>query len=326
MIRYGVIGPGDKERIKHVVRAHVAHCRFNSFMLSALYDPLPENRALISETVVSPPVVCVSPEELITTPAVEAVLIASPDEQHPAHLLAAVKAGKHVFVDKPLAVDRPGMALVQEALTIATEKRLVVSTCSGRRFDPAHLYMKQVVQSNARADPGYGRLISVHIDFSFQRPESTVFLSRNLLIDHLPQKLDFLAGLLDPCPFRAVCLVHEPLRYSVAGTRADGVSFLFSGTRLLKNSPNPQEIALRFERGAARLCTKTGILTRHDHDTSVFSTRVGERISDDLRYPALMQHFSQAVQGHTKYDFSRHEFATSMAAAIDLATLGVYTP
>ena len=42
---------------------------------------------------------------LLESPAVDAVLIASPPYFHPQHLEAAVEAGKHVYCEKPVAVD-----------------------------------------------------------------------------------------------------------------------------------------------------------------------------------------------------------------------------
>src|SRR5437868_9214752 len=40
---------------------------------------------------------------------VDVVLLCTPPHFRPAHLKAAVKAGKHVFAEKPVAVDAPGV-------------------------------------------------------------------------------------------------------------------------------------------------------------------------------------------------------------------------
>lgn len=55
---------------------------------------------------------------------VDVVLLAAPTAFRPAHLEAAVNAGKHIFCEKPFAVDGPGMRRVIMAAQKAKEKRL----------------------------------------------------------------------------------------------------------------------------------------------------------------------------------------------------------
>ena len=57
---------------------------------------------------------------------VDVVILATPPHFRPAHLLAAVKAGKHIFAEKPVAVDTPGIKQVMEAAKIAKEKNLTL--------------------------------------------------------------------------------------------------------------------------------------------------------------------------------------------------------
>jgi len=53
-------------------------------------------------------------EQLFASPDVDAVYIASPPYFHPLHLEAAIAAGKHVYVEKPVGVDVPGCRKVME--------------------------------------------------------------------------------------------------------------------------------------------------------------------------------------------------------------------
>lgn len=59
-------------------------------------------------------------------PLVDVVLIATPPGFRPTHFEAAVKAGKHVFMEKPLAVDAPGVRKILESAKIAKQKKLNV--------------------------------------------------------------------------------------------------------------------------------------------------------------------------------------------------------
>lgn len=57
---------------------------------------------------------------------VDVLLIATPPGFRPMHFEAAVKAGKHVFMEKPLAVDAPGVRKVLETAELAKQKKLNV--------------------------------------------------------------------------------------------------------------------------------------------------------------------------------------------------------
>ena len=60
---------------------------------------------------------------------VDVVLLTAPPHFRPMHLKAAVAAGKHVFAEKPVAVDAPGVRSVLE--TCAEAKRKGLSVVSG---------------------------------------------------------------------------------------------------------------------------------------------------------------------------------------------------
>jgi len=55
---------------------------------------------------------------------VDVVILASPPGFRPTHLEAAIKAGKHVFCEKPMAVDAPGVRRVLKAAEEAKAKNL----------------------------------------------------------------------------------------------------------------------------------------------------------------------------------------------------------
>jgi predicted dehydrogenase len=56
----------------------------------------------------------------------DVVLLATPPGFRPAHFEAAVAAGKHVFFEKPVAVDGPGIRKVLAANELAQQKKLAV--------------------------------------------------------------------------------------------------------------------------------------------------------------------------------------------------------
>jgi predicted dehydrogenase len=63
------------------------------------------------------------------------VILATPPGFRPFHFEAAVKAGKHVFMEKPVCVDSFGARLCLEAAKLADEKKLKVVVGLQRRYD-----------------------------------------------------------------------------------------------------------------------------------------------------------------------------------------------
>ena len=67
--------------------------------------------------------------------AVDVVLLATPPYFRPQHLEAAIKAGKHVFCEKPMAVDGPGVRSVLESAALAKKKGLSLVSGFCWRYD-----------------------------------------------------------------------------------------------------------------------------------------------------------------------------------------------
>jgi len=64
----------------------------------------------------------------------DVVLIANAAKFHPWHMLAAIQAGRHVFVEKPHAIDPAGIKVVQAACQLARKKKLSVLSGLQSRF------------------------------------------------------------------------------------------------------------------------------------------------------------------------------------------------
>lgn len=77
---------------------------------------------------------------------VDVILLTTPPGFRPDHLTAAIDAGKHVFCEKPVAVDAPGVRKVLAAAKIAKEKRLsLVSGFTFRYDDPKRALFGRVL-------------------------------------------------------------------------------------------------------------------------------------------------------------------------------------
>jgi predicted dehydrogenase len=107
-IRVGVIGCGDRGRNAHM-KGIYAHLAATNIEIIALADPWRVSRenanAMVKEWFGRDAKQFVSYQDLLAVDEVDAVMIASCDHQHTTHLEAAARAGKHIYVEKPMATE-----------------------------------------------------------------------------------------------------------------------------------------------------------------------------------------------------------------------------
>ena len=99
---------------------------------------------------------------------VDAVAIESPPYFHPEQAAAAVDAGCHVYVAKPLAVDVPGCHSIAESGKKATAKKLCFLIDFQTRADPFYMEALKRVREGALGEFAFGEAI-YHADCPFKR-------------------------------------------------------------------------------------------------------------------------------------------------------------
>lgn len=85
---------------------------------------------------------CGDLQQVLADPAVAAVVLATPHSQHAEQVVAAAKAGKHVFVEKPFTLDAPS---ARAAARACREAGVVLALGHNRRFLPAFGEMRRIV-------------------------------------------------------------------------------------------------------------------------------------------------------------------------------------
>jgi predicted dehydrogenase/threonine dehydrogenase-like Zn-dependent dehydrogenase len=78
--------------------------------------------------------------EILQDPHVQAVVIVSRNQLHASQAIAALRAGKHVFVEKPMALTEPECRELVEAVA-ESDKQLMVGF--NRRFAPSYVALKK---------------------------------------------------------------------------------------------------------------------------------------------------------------------------------------
>jgi predicted dehydrogenase len=104
---------------------------------------------------------------------IDLVLLATPGGFRPMMLAAAIDAGKHVFCEKPMAVDPAGIRSVLESVKKAEERKLAIRAGFNMRFDAAY-----VEGMNRVHDGQIGEIVSIYASrmsgrlgrFSGERP------------------------------------------------------------------------------------------------------------------------------------------------------------
>jgi myo-inositol 2-dehydrogenase / D-chiro-inositol 1-dehydrogenase len=107
-------------------------------------------------------------EQLFTSKDVDAVYIATPPYFHPAQLEAAIAAGKHVYLEKPVAVDVPG---AKKVIALGEKARGKVSLAVGFQIRHASPYVELAKRIHAGQ---IGQPVSGQIHYfasALKRPE-----------------------------------------------------------------------------------------------------------------------------------------------------------
>jgi myo-inositol 2-dehydrogenase/D-chiro-inositol 1-dehydrogenase len=169
-LRVGLIGCGGRGT-GAVVNALKAD---KNVRLTAMGDVFPEPlekslKALHGEAELASKI-RVAPEKCFTgfdayqkviNSGVDVVLLTAPPGFRPAHLQAAVAAGKHVFAEKPVAVDATGVRSVLASAAEANKKQLSIVSGFCYRYDTAVREFMQQVHNGA-----VGEIRAIHTAFN----------------------------------------------------------------------------------------------------------------------------------------------------------------
>lgn len=103
--------------------------------------------------------------ELLEDGEIDAVIIATPDHQHCGQTVDAVQAGKHVYVEKPLAPLMKDMASLNQCCDAVRASKMVVQMGTQGVSSPGARAIKEVIASNK-----LGKLFRVESSESTLRP------------------------------------------------------------------------------------------------------------------------------------------------------------
>jgi predicted dehydrogenase len=140
-LRIGFIGYGARGNL-----LEQAHCPRRGARVVALADPSAEARQKFSAKLGSDAWTTKDHGELLRRPDLDAVVIVSPDFLHEEHAVAALEAGKAVYLEKPMAITVEGCDRILRA-SMENGARLYVG--HNLRHHPVFRKMKELVDGGA---------------------------------------------------------------------------------------------------------------------------------------------------------------------------------
>jgi predicted dehydrogenase len=140
-VSVGLIGAGGRGTLDATLLVKNTPAR-----LAALCDIVPERMERATKaTGADHPRLYADYRELLASD-VDAVIIATPVFLHPEHLEAAIRAGKHIYIEKPAGADIEGCKRVMRAADSA-DRRLNISFGFQQRYGPGYLKARALVAS-----------------------------------------------------------------------------------------------------------------------------------------------------------------------------------
>jgi len=96
-------------------------------------------------------------EQILKTDC-DVILLCEPPGFRPRHFQAVVDSGKHVFAEKPVAVDSPGVRMFMESNAKAKQNRQIVVVGHHLRFETKHIEPIQMLHDGVIGDLLYTRI------------------------------------------------------------------------------------------------------------------------------------------------------------------------
>ncbi len=197
-----------------VFKDRLEHCRRQ---LQKVGMPVSENRCFVGFDAY---------EKVMQLSDVNYVILATPPNFRPIHLRAAVEAGKHTFLEKPVAVDATGVRSIIESGEIARRKGLVIGAGTMRRRENGSCETLRRIQDDMIGDIiaceaiwSGGELWSVKRQPSWTDMEDQLrnwlyytWLSGDFIVEQFVHNLDIINWVLGEHPVRAFAMGGRQVR------------------------------------------------------------------------------------------------------------------
>jgi predicted dehydrogenase len=316
-LTWGILGTAQIARV--CVIPAILHSR-NGTAHALASRSLPRAQALAQEHAI--PTTYGEYQQLIDDPRVDAVYIPLPNHLHREWTLRALRAGKHVLCEKPLALNA---AEAQEMATVATETGQILMEAFMYRFHPRSRRVKELVDSGAIGDP---RLVRAAFCFDHQDPTDIRFkpeMGGGALMDVGCYGVSLARWMLGLEPES----VQASAEYSPSGVDVQMIGLLrFPGGRLASVEASfttalQQTYTIVGTQGAIELPHDAYIPWGKDATFRLRATRDEEGQVETVpgadEYQLMVEHFADAALGRAPLEFPPEESVANMRVLDALA-------
>ena len=249
-------------------------------------------------------VVAASSEEVLADPRIEAVLICSPTGTHAALIEQAARARKHIFCEKPIALD---LARIDAALQAASAAGVKLQIGFNRRFDANFARVRRAVETGEIGTP---RLMHIISRDPAPPPISYVKVSGGMFVDMTIHDFDmarFLMGDEVEEIFVAGGVMVDP-QIGAAGDLDTAVTVLRFRNGAIGTIDNCRQAAYGYDQRVEILGSLGKISTENRYpNQAVVST--GAAVRSDLPLNFFMERY-------------RESFAAELASFVDAVLHG----
>lgn len=267
-LKVGVIGCGDWGR------NHVRTLK----SLGALAGVADMDSARLGEVATEFDCPTMRPSEMIASDEIDAVVLALPADRHVEVSLSVLEAGKHLLVEKPMALEVAGATAIVE-----TARRAGVVAMTGHvlRFHPAFEALEQMVNSGA-----LGRIRYV---YSTRIGLGKFFVQTDALWDIAPHDLSLLFAITGEMP----------------------VSTHLEGAAMITDAPDFAHLHMRFASGARSHTFISRLAPNRERKFTVIGDKA-MAVFDDLepweRKLAIYNHKVWNEDGDIKFESAEPEY------------------
>jgi len=202
-INLGILGAG---RIGRVHAENLAY-RIPGVKLLAVADVIVDAAKKLAADL-SIPNVYDNPRAILDDPQIDAVVICTSTDTHAQLIEDAARAGKHIFCEKPIALD---LAKIDRALAAVKQAGIKMQLGFNRRFDPSFKRVRELVASGGIGEPHVLRITSRD---PAPPPIAYVKVSGGLFLDMMIHDFDmarFLLGEVESVYAAAAVLVDPEI-------------------------------------------------------------------------------------------------------------------
>ena len=149
-VTFGIIGAGRIGKL----HADNLLSRVDGARLKAITDPFLDEDWAASRNI---PLTGKDHRILLDDPEIDAILIGSPSAEHAPQMIECAEAGKHIFCEKPIALDPE---IIRNALAEVDKSGVKLQVGFNRRFDPNFAAVQEQIASGALGEPHIIRITS----------------------------------------------------------------------------------------------------------------------------------------------------------------------